>query len=78
MDSRPYATFSAQTGGTDFDGPHTDLSQVFTQIGNELRSLYSIGYYSTDKLRDNTFRKVVIGTSTAGLLVRAKSGYVAR
>lgn len=67
-----------QTGGTDFDALHTDLAQVFTQIGNELRSLYSIGYYSTNKRRDNTFRKVVVETTTAGLTVRAKSGYYAR
>jgi Ca-activated chloride channel homolog len=67
-----------QTGGTDFGALHSDLSEVFAQIGNELRSLYSIGYYSTNKLRDNTFRKVVIETSTPGLTVRAKAGYFAR
>jgi len=67
-----------QTGGADFDALHSDLSQDFAQIGAELRSLYSIGYYSTNKRHDDTFRKVVVETHTPGLMVRAKSGYYAR
>jgi Ca-activated chloride channel homolog len=67
-----------QTGGADFDALHTDLRQDFAQIGSELRSLYSIGYYSSNKRHDNTFRKVVIETQTPGLNVRAKSGYFAK
>ncbi len=67
-----------QTGGADFDALHSDLSQDFDQIGAELRSLYSIGYYSTNKRHDNTFRKVVIETRTPGIVVRAKSGYYAK
>lgn len=67
-----------QTGGADFDALHTDLSQDFAQIDAELRSLYSIGYYSTNKRHDDTFRKVVIETRTPGLTVRAKSGYYAK
>lgn len=67
-----------QTGGADFDALHTDLSQDFAEIGAELRSLYSIGYYSTNKRRDGSFRKIVVETKTPGLTVRAKSGYYAR
>jgi Ca-activated chloride channel homolog len=67
-----------QTGGEDFDALHTDLAEDFAAIGAELRSLYSIGYYSTNKRHDNTFRKVVIETKTPGLVVRAKSGYYAK
>jgi len=67
-----------QTGGADFDALHTDLSQDFAQINAELRSLYSIGYYSTNKRHDATFRKIVIETRTPGLTVRAKSGYYAK
>jgi len=65
-------------GGADIDALHTDLAQDFTLIGAELRSLYSIGYYSSNKRHDNTFRKVVIETQTPGLVVRAKSGYFAK
>lgn len=67
-----------QTGGADFDALHTDLTLDFAQIGAELRSLYSVGYYSTNKKHDNTFRRVVIETQTPGLLVRSKSGYYAK
>src|SRR5262249_17077999 len=67
-----------ETGGADFDALHTDLSQDFAQINAQLRSLYSIGYYSTNKRHDATFRKIVIETQTPGLTVRAKSGYYAK
>jgi Ca-activated chloride channel family protein len=67
-----------QTGGRDFDALHTDLAQTFQQIGDELRSVYSIGYYSTNKTHDNTFRKVVVEPHVEGVRVRAKAGYYAR
>ena len=67
-----------QTGGRDFDALHTHLPETFKQIGDELRSVYSIGYYSTNKTHDNTFRKIVIEPHTEGVTVRAKSGYYAR
>ena len=68
---------AAQTGGADFDGLNTDLPQDFRQIADELRSQYSISYYSTNKLNDGSFRKVVIEPTQAGLSVRARSGYYA-
>ncbi len=67
-----------QTGGRDFDALNSDLPQVFREIGDELRSLYVIGYYSTNKAHDGSFRKVVIVPHTDGLTVRARSGYYAR
>jgi len=57
---------------------HTDLSQDFAQIGAELRSLYSVGYYSTNRRHDGSFRKIVVETKTPGLTVRVKSGYYAK
>ena len=68
---------AAQTGGTDFDGLNTDLTQDFRQIADELRSQYSISYYSTNKVNDGSFRKVVIEPAQPGLSVRARSGYYA-
>ena len=67
-----------QTGGSDFDALHTDMAQTFKQIGDELRSVYSIGYYSTNKTPDNTFRKVVVEAHTPGVTIRAKAGYYAK
>jgi Ca-activated chloride channel family protein len=69
---------ASQTGGSDFDGLHTDLPEAFREISDELRSLYSIAYQSTNKTQDGTFRKVVIEPKQSGLKVRAKAGYYAR
>ena len=41
-----------QTGGRDFDALHTNLPETFKEIGDELRAVYSIGYYSTNKTHD--------------------------
>ena len=67
-----------QTGGTSFDALHTNLDQDFTQIEAELRSLYSISYYSTHPMHDGGFRKVVIRARVPGLTVRARAGYYAK
>jgi Ca-activated chloride channel family protein len=68
---------TAQTGGTDFDGLNTDLPQAFRQIADELRSQYSLSYYSTNKASDGSFRKVVIEPVQEGFTVRARAGYYA-
>jgi Ca-activated chloride channel homolog len=68
---------TSQTGGADFDGLNTDLAQDFRQIADELRSQYSISYYSTNKVNDGSFRKVVIEPTQPGLSIRARSGYYA-
>lgn len=67
-----------QTGGRDFDALHIDLPEAFAQIGDELRSLYSVSYYSTNKKLDNSFRKVTIDPHSPQITVRARLGYYAR
>ena len=67
-----------QTGGRDFDALHTDLSRTFKVIEEELRSVYSIGYYSTNKAHDDTFRKIVVEPRVERIAIRAKAGYYAR
>jgi Ca-activated chloride channel homolog len=67
-----------QTGGRDFDALHTDLPQTFRQIEEELRMVYSIGYYSTNTAHDNTFRKIVVEPRAEGITIRAKYGYFAK
>ncbi len=69
---------AGQTGGSEFDALHTNLSQDFAQIGAELRSLYSISYYSTNPRSGNTFHRVVIETRSRGMTVHARSGYYER
>lgn len=67
------------TGAADFDAPATDLPAVFAQIGNELRSMYQIGYVSTNgQPHDGSFRKVTVLCKRPRAVVRAKSGYYAQ
>ncbi len=67
-----------ETGGADFDAREKSLSEHFRDIGDELRSAYSLAYHSTDPHRDGTFRKIRIHVKRPGLVVRAKTGYYAR
>ncbi len=69
---------SSETGGSDYDALHTNISRAFEQIAEELRSLYSIGYYTANKKRDGTFRRVVVTTTDPTYTVRARTGYYAR
>jgi Ca-activated chloride channel homolog len=69
---------SSETGGSDFDALHTDMSEAFELIAQELRSLYSVAYHSTRRVRDGAFHKVVITTTDPSYKVRARTGYYAR
>jgi Ca-activated chloride channel homolog len=68
---------ATQTGGGDFDALHNNLAQVFTEISNELRSLYEIGYVPTNSHADGTFHKVTIRCKRPETVVRTRSGYFA-
>jgi len=37
-----------------------------------------LGYYPTDPLKDDSFRKIVIKPKREGVKVRAKTGYFSR
>ena len=65
------------SGGSDFDALESNLGEVFTQIGTELHSLYSLGYLSTNPQHDGSFRKLTIRCKRPNTLVRAKTGYYA-
>lgn len=67
-----------ETGGRDFDANEESVESAFKQIGEELRSMYEIGYISTKPQRDGLFRKITIRPKTEGLQVRAKTGYYPR
>jgi VWFA-related protein len=64
------------TGGTVFDaGPLDSLGDAFAKIARELRSLYSVGYISTNQKKDGKFRKLLIRVDQPGAIVKAKKGY---
>jgi Ca-activated chloride channel family protein len=67
-----------ETGGAHIDAEATDPHTYFRQIAEELRTSYELGYYPTDPLKDDSFRKIVIRPKREGVRVRAKTGYFSR
>ena len=66
------------TGGADYDGLASDLPDIFRQIGDELRTLYEIGYISSNEQHDGSFRKLTVRCKVPRARIRAKSGFYAR
>ena len=70
--------FSSETGGTTFSvSGENSFEKVFNQIAQELRSQYSLGYYSTNTVRDGKFRQVRIIPRESSYTVKARKGYYA-
>jgi Ca-activated chloride channel family protein len=67
-----------ETGGAHIDAQTTDAHVYFRQIAEELRTSYELGYYPTDPLKDDSFRKIAIKPKREGVKVRAKTGYFSR
>jgi Ca-activated chloride channel family protein len=67
-----------ETGGAHIDAETTDAHVYFRQIAEELRTSYELGYYPTDPLKDDSFRKIVIKPKHDGIKVRAKTGYFSK
>ena len=67
-----------ETGARAFDASQGDLGDLYRQIGDELRSSYEIGYYSTNSSNESSFRKISVRMRRPGLAARAKTGYFVR
>ena len=66
-----------ETGGLHINAEKSAPDVYFQQIADELRSSYEVGYYPTNKTKDDSFRKIVIRTKTDGVNIRSKTGYFA-
>jgi Ca-activated chloride channel family protein len=66
-----------ETGGIAFDAEKDKVPESLRKVAEELRSMYDVGFVSTDATRDGRFRKVEIRVKRPGLTVRAKPGYYA-
>ena len=51
------------------------LPDAFGQIAAELRTQYSIGYYPTNKSRDDKYRMIKVTTTRKNVMIRARPGY---
>jgi len=76
---RVMARIAQDTGAGDYDAVNGEhLGETFRQIGAELRTLYTVGYYSGNRRHDGTFRRVRISVTRPDVIVRAKAGYYAK
>ncbi|HUF48020.1 MAG TPA: VWA domain-containing protein [Vicinamibacterales bacterium] len=67
-----------QTGGRAWFVTRLDqLRDVYGQIADELASQYTLGYVSTNTLRDGSWRPVQVRTRVGGLVARTRAGYFA-
>jgi VWFA-related protein len=67
-----------ETGGRTIEvRSEKNLEQAFDQISEELRSQYTLGYYSTNTAHDGGFRKVKVESSVKDVDVLSRRGYYA-
>ena len=52
-----------------------DLSGVYKQIADDLRSQYSLSYYPTNRRHDGGWRQIRVEVKPPGAAVRTRSGY---
>lgn len=69
-------TLSQETGGKAFF-PNTigELDSIYSKISDELRTQYTIGYYSTVQSPSNEFRQISLAPINPRLQVRTRRGY---
>ena len=73
---RELRTLGERTGGRVYPVKTLpDLTGVYKQVADELRSQYSIGYYPSNKAHDGRWRAIRVETRAPGATVRARSGY---
>jgi len=66
------------SGGTLYAADGLDsLGGAFSKIATELRSLYNLGYVSTNTKRDGEFRKLSVKVDRSDVVVKVKKGYYA-
>jgi VWFA-related protein len=79
LSRRELRTLGERTGGRVYPVKAlADLAGVYKQVGDELRSQYSIGYYPINKAHDGAWHSIKVQTRAPGATVRARSGYWAK
>ena len=69
-------TLARETGGRAwFPRVLGELDGVYARIGEELRTLYGVGYVSSNPRRDGKWRTIAVRSLRTNLLVRHRPGY---
>ncbi len=72
------STFSVQTGGRPyFPDRARQLSRVYRQIAEDLKTQFTLAYSPTNGARDGRWRSITVRMKKEGLRVDARSGYYA-
>lgn len=87
---RAMQTLTQQTGGEvyapqmamngneiDEDQSLKNLDAAFIQLAEQLRTQYTLRYYSTNDARDGKFRKIEVKVKQEGLKAKSRTGYYA-
>ena len=53
------------------------LDNIYAEVDEELRSQYTLGYVSTNKLKDGTYRRIQVAVAAPDALASARPGYYA-
>ena len=66
-----------QTGGRMYAPRHiNDLAHIYSEIANDLRVQYTLGYNSSNAIRDGEWREIEVDIKNRpDLAVRARRGY---
>jgi Ca-activated chloride channel family protein len=54
-----------------------ELDRAFADLAQQLRTQYTLGFYSTNEKRDGSFRKLSVRIKKPGYAARARAGYYA-
>ena len=68
---------SDPTGGRTFPVKKMRIDRIFQTIEEEVRSQYALGYVSTNRAHDGSFRKLQVRVIPKGLKAAARKGYYA-
>lgn len=87
---RAMHTLTAETGGDvyaprmalngneiDEDESLKNLDEAYQQLAEQLRTQYTLRFYSTNDTRNGQFRKLTVRVKRPGLTTRARAGYYA-
>ncbi len=70
---------SRETGGAYFEvSKKKTVDEIYSQIEEDLRNQYSIGYTSDNPAADGAFRKIELTVKQKGYSVQAREGYYAK
>jgi VWFA-related protein len=53
------------------------LDNIYAEVDEELRNQYTLGYVSTNKLKDGTYRRIQVGVASPEAVASARPGYYA-